>query len=200
MKPLFVICFLLIVFSSYCQEQEWELKRNTNNIQVYTRELDSTKINEYKAILKVNTSLEKVLEVLTDGNGLKNWNYKTPESELIAKISETEFIVWMQNDLPWPISDRDNISRVTINQISEEVYKIDISPADSTYIKANKNVIRMDNFKGNWLIRNVDKNTVEITQQMYGDPNGNLPAWLINSILTTFPYHSFEKLKGILEN
>ncbi|WP_417443154.1 START domain-containing protein [Joostella sp.] len=200
MKLLFVICFLLIVFSSYCQEQEWELKRNTNNIQVYTRELDSTKINEYKAILKVNTSLEKVLEVLTDGNGLKNWNYKTPESELIAKISETEFIVWMQNDLPWPISDRDNISRVTINQVSEEVYKIDISPADSTYIKANKNVIRMDNFKGNWLIRNVDKNTVEITQQMYGDPNGNLPAWLINSILTTFPYHSFEKLKGILEN
>lgn len=200
MKLLFVICFLLIVFSSYCQEQEWELKRNTNNIQVYTRELDSTKINEYKAILKVNTSLEKVLEVLTDGNGLKNWNYKTPESELIAKISETEFIVWMQNDLPWPISDRDNISRVTINQVSEEVYKIDISPADSTYIKANKNVIRMDNFKGNWLIRNVDKNTVEITQQMYGDPNGSLPAWLINSILTTFPYHSFEKLKGILEN
>ncbi|WP_456867942.1 START domain-containing protein [Galbibacter sp. BG1] len=198
MKILILLCIYSISFIT--NAQEWNLKRNSNKIKVYTRSLDSTKFNEYKAILVANSSPEKAIKIITDGNNLKNWNYKTPKSEVLKKVSETEYIFWMENDLPWPVNDRDNISRVTINQTDASTYKINIEPADSTYVKANKNVIRMDNFKGYWLIKPIGKDSVEVTQQMYGDPKGNIPSWIANSILTTFPYHSFEKLKEILEN
>ncbi|MEL4306845.1 START domain-containing protein [Joostella sp. CR20] len=198
MKPLILFCLL---FTSYvASAQEWSLKKSSNNIEVYTRSLDSTKINEYKVTLLAKASAEDALKILTDGNSLKKWNYKTPKSEIVKKISDNEFIFWMENDLPWPLSDRDNVSHIKVNKTDTNSYKIDIQPADSYYQNANKNVIRMDNFKGHWLIKSVGKDSVQVTQQMYGDPKGHVPNWLVNSILTTFPYHSFENLKEILEN
>ncbi|MCM5662545.1 START domain-containing protein [Galbibacter mesophilus] len=199
MKVLFFItCFIFLGLSAHAQE--WELKRSANNIKVYTRELDSTKINEYKAVLIANTSVENVVSIITNGNGLKNWNHKTPESETLLKVSDKEYIFWMKNDLPWPITDRDHVCKVSVEKISPKNYKIDISPADTILRLPEYNTIRIENFKGFWLINEIDENTVEITQQMYGDPKGTIPSWLVNSILTSFPFHSFENLKEILEN
>ncbi|QLE00905.1 lipid-binding protein [Galbibacter sp. BG1] len=198
MKIVFLFCLYLSGFLGF--SQEWELKRSANNIQVYTRELDSTNINEYKAVLRANTSAEKALKILTNGDNLKSWNHKTPESEILQKISENEYIFYMKSDLPWPLSDRDHICRVTVNELGFNTYKLNISPADPSFTTAEKNAIRIDNFSGFWLINTIDDNTVEITQQMYGDPKGVIPAWLVNSLITSFPFHSFENLKEILEN
>ncbi|MCX2678859.1 START domain-containing protein [Galbibacter sp. EGI 63066] len=180
--------------------QEWSLKRNSNNIQVFTRNLDSTKINEYKAVLIANTTAEKVVEILTDGDKLNTWNHKTPKSKTLKKISDKEIVLWMENDLPWPISDRDNISHLFVSKPDSITYKIDILPGDSSLVEKDQRVIRMDHFQGFWLVRTLDQDSVEVTQQMYGDPKGNIPPWLVNSILIAFPYHSFENLKEILEN
>ncbi|MDG3582713.1 START domain-containing protein [Galbibacter pacificus] len=199
MKFLILFCVYLTT-TAPSHSQEWNLKRNTNNIKVYTRELDSTKFNEYKAVLIARTSIKKALETIVDADNLKKWNYKTPQSKLVKKISDSEFVFWMENDLPWPISNRDHVSSINVSQPEANTYKIVIKPADSNYVEKEKNIIRMDNFEGYWLIKEIGKDSVEITQQMYGDPKGTIPSWLVNSILVTFPYHSFENLKEILEN
>ncbi|WP_417362402.1 START domain-containing protein [Galbibacter sp.] len=180
--------------------QQWELKKDDGDIQVYTRKLDSTRINEYKAVLIAETTVDEAISVLTNGDSLNNWTYKTPESKQLEKISDNEFIVWMRNDFPWPLNDRDNVSRIKLKKLSNKSYQIDISVEDSLVHKVEKNVIRMDLFKGYWRVQELDEDSVLIIQQMYGDPNGVLPAWIVNSILVTFPYHSFENLKEILEN
>lgn len=65
-------------------------------------------------------------------------------------------------------------------------------------IPTSKNVIRMEDFKGFWLV--VDHgNQLIITQQLYGDAGGNLPDWLVNSALTTAPYNTLLNLKNKLE-
>jgi hypothetical protein len=186
------------LFAMY--SQQWELKKDDGDIQVYTRKLDSTRINEYKAVLIAETTVDEAISVLTNGDSLNNWTYKTPESKQLEKISDNEFIVWMRNDFPWPLNDRDNVSRIKLKKLSNKSYQIDISVEDSLVHKVEKNVIRMDLFKGYWRVQELDEDSVLIIQQMYGDPNGVLPAWIVNSILVTFPYHSFENLKEILEN
>lgn len=193
---LLLLNFPLIAIYS----QQWELKKDNGDIQVYTRALDSTKFNEYKAVLIAETTIEKVLAVLTNGDSLNRWTYKTPQSKQLEKISDNEFIFWMRNDFPWPLNDRDNISRVKLKKLDNKVYQIDIEAEDSLVYQQEQNVIRMKLFKGYWRVQELNENSVLITQQMYGDPNGVLPAWIVNSILVSFPYHSFENLKEILEN
>lgn len=196
------MCFLLILNFVLCglHAQQWELKKDDGDIQVYTRELDSTKINEYKAVLIAETTFERVIKVLTDWNRLNAWSYKTPQSKELKKVSDNEFIIWMRNDFPWPINDRDHVSRVHLNWHNSTVFQMDIQAEDSLEWKVEKNVVRMDLFKGYWRIQELNEDSVLIIQQMYGDPKGTLPAWIVNNAMVRYPYHSFEKLKEILEN
>lgn len=177
--------------------QDWELKKDKNGVKVYTRSLDSTKIKEYKAVVLANTSVKKALEVILDGNNLWKWNHKTSESKTVSQISGSEFIFWMKNDLPWPIKNRDNVSLVKVREITNG-YWIDILPGPSSLVTEDEGTIRMTNFKGYWSIVKKGK-AVQIIQQLYGDPEGSLPSWLLNSVLTTAPFHSFCDLKELLE-
>ncbi|XLS29074.1 START domain-containing protein [Flavobacteriaceae bacterium M23B6Z8] len=194
---MYWLAFFVFGFVTVANAQNWELKKNKNGIQVYTRSLDSTRINEYKAVVLSNTTVEKALKVILDGDNLWKWNHKTSESKTVSQISNSEFIFWMKNDLPWPVKNRDNVSYVKVREITDG-YWIDILPGPSNLVAEQEGTIRMTNFKGHWSIIKKDK-SVQITQQLYGDPEGSLPSWLLNSILTTAPFHSFCDLKELLE-
>ncbi len=178
--------------------QEWDLKKNKNGIRIYTRSFDSTKIREYKAIMTVKTTLQEVFEVLMDGDRLWEWNYKTSESKTLVRLSDEAYIVWIKNDLPWPIKNRDHVSRVMVVYRDHKRIRLNIVPDNSQQVAEESHTIRITNFKGYWLLREIPEG-IEITQQLYGDPGGALPAWLLNSLITTSPYQSFSNLKEILE-
>ena len=182
-----------------CCAQEWELQKEAEHIKVYTRKLDSTEFNEYRAVLTARTTPEKALQVICDGDRLWEWNHKTSRSEEVARYNDSTYVFWMLNDLPWPLRDRENLSLVRVSTPRNGAYFVDITPADNSLRKSPDDVVRTTKFKGHWKIRPTGNGLVEITQQLYGDPNGIIPAWLLNSIITNVPFHSFENLKVILE-
>lgn len=194
---LFYICCLI---SGSIQAQDWKLRKASEDIRVYTRQLDSTSFNEYKAVMQANTSPERALRVICDGDRLWEWNHKTSDSEQVAVYNDSTFVIWMLNDLPWPLRDRENLSLIKVKATGDDEYMIDISPADNTIRKTPDDVIRTTRFKGHWSIRPLGNGKTEIIQQLYGDPNGSIPAWILNSVITNVPFHSFENLKVILEN
>lgn len=195
-----VPCLFLCSISIHAQE--WELKRDKNGIKIYTRTLDSTRINEYKAIAVVKTSLEKALATILDGDNLWKWNYKTTESKIIKKRTSDEWVFWMKTDMPWPIKDRELVSRIQIHRPEnpqQPSVQIDITPETEYLLPETTGNIRIVRFKGHWLLTQ-HGDYVEIIQQLYGDPNGNIPPWLVNMLITNAPYNTFYNLKTILEN
>lgn len=195
-RRLVFIAIFFFGFNSY--SQEWSLKKNKNGIKVYTRKLEAKKLLEYKAIILVKASPEEVLHTIIDGNNLWKWNYKTSKSKTIKKISDDEYVIWMKNDFNWPVKNRDHVSRLKVSTFGKGSYKITVTSENSKMVAAKKGMIRINDFKGHWLI--IPKGIyTEITQQMYGDPKGRLPSWLINSVLTAAPYYSLCNLKELLE-
>ncbi|WMQ62841.1 START domain-containing protein [Imtechella halotolerans] len=196
-RILLYLSFLLPL-SIWSQENNWELKKMRNGIQVYTRTIPNSTNKEYKAVVTVKSSMEKAVTTLLDGNNLYEWNHQTPESKTIRKINEHTVVIWMKNQTPWPIPNRDHIARLEAEYLNNYTVKISITPEKQFLIPTSKNVIRMEDFKGFWLV--VDHgNQLIITQQLYGDAGGNLPDWLVNSALTTAPYNTLLNLKNKLE-
>ena len=99
MKTCLFLYFTLGTFL-FVAAQKWELNKNKNGITIYTRSLDSTQINEYKAVLLSNTTIEKALKVITDGDNLWKWNHNTSKSKTLKRLGNNEFFIWMKNDLP----------------------------------------------------------------------------------------------------
>ena len=193
------LLFITVLFLTSVHAQEWTLKKDRNGIKVFTRKLKSSKFREYKVVMQVKTTADKALATILDGDNLWKWNYKTSKSKTVKKISSHKRIIWMKNDFNWPVLNRDNVSLLTVFENVNGSYRITIAPETSYKVSKEKNVIRVTNFKGYWFI-NPKGNHVEITHQIYGDPKGRLPSWVLNSVLTAAPYYSFKNLKRLLEN
>lgn len=197
-KETFIFLFVCCCFSGF--SQDWKLKKDKNGIKVFVRELDSSSIYEYKAVLVANSTPEKAIKIITDGNNLWKWNHQTSESKTIKEYSDREFVFWMKNDFSWPVKSRDNVVKVNVHFREGDTIKIDLLPEQSNLVPVNENCIRMTDFKGHWLIISKTENKIEVTQQLYGDPEGNLPTWVLNMLLTNTPYNTFLNLKELLEN
>ena len=198
-KALMLFLLIQLVFLHKNYAQQWELKKDKNGIKIYIRQLENLEVKEYKAVTLVKTTADRALKLITDGDNLWKWNYKTSESKIIKTISENEFVFWIKNDLPWPIKNRDLVARVKASYQQDGIITIAISPEDTYTIPEDENAVRIKKFSGRWLVVPQGE-YVEITQQLYGDPGGNLPSWIVNAMLTTAPYRTFLNLKTILEN
>lgn len=199
MKNRFLSLVLIICSQlSYSQIDDWELKKDEDGIKVFTRKTDKSSVKEFKAITVLQNSMSSIINKITDAKGLKDWNYRTTKSRLLERVSDCEYVIYMYNDFPWPVKDRDHISRLTLFDINSETVKINIEPMPNKLPEYN-DVIRIEEFSGYWLLEKLETG-VRVTQQMYGEPKGNVPSVIINATLAKAPLYSFKSLKGQLTN
>jgi len=190
---IYSIVFSFLFFLPLSAQKEWSLKKDKNAIKIYTKPVASSKIKAYKAEMTVKSSLDTVKDVIIDGDQLSVWNYKAIDSKLLEKSSENNCLIWMALDLPWPLRNRDFVAQLELNNVSEHTIRIDIIAASEKY-EIQEDYLRMIDFKGYWLLEQ-QGDKVKITQEMFGDPAGNLPSWFVNSTITRAPYYTFLSLK-----
>ncbi|MBU2525814.1 MAG: hypothetical protein KKC03_04350 [Bacteroidetes bacterium] len=188
----FVLC---IVFQSNAQS-EWKLIKDNEDIKVYVRTNDTTSYKEYRAITIVPTHIEEVYFFLMDANNLHKWHYQTSESRVLKKINDSEQLVYMKNDMPWPLQDRDVVTRMKVSRPTLNIIRIDLLP-ELDYLPSNQKIVRIKNFKGHWYLEKSEKGTIVI-QEMQGDPGGNIPPFLFNIFLTNGPFSTFLEMKKLL--
>jgi len=182
---------------SFSQES-WELKKDKNDIKIYTKDYPDSKFKEYRAEMTIKTSLETVKQIILDSDGLKDWNFKTSKSSLIKKTNDNHYTIYLYNDMPWPILNRDHVSDVIVTYPDKKSVLINIQP-NNNILAETDGVVRITNFKGYWLLKETDKG-IFIKHQLFGDPGGGVPSWLVNMQLVKSPYTSFTNLKNLLKN
>lgn len=193
MKNFFLNIILLSSVFACCAQEPWVLKKHQEGISVYARKTNESPIKEFKAVMELQASVSSVVHKIIDADRLQEWNYRTTKSRLLKRVSNTEFIVYMYNDFPWPVKDRDHISKLTLSQVDSLTVKISIKSLPNE-IPVLNNVIRIEDFSGFWLVEKTKKG-VRVTQQMCGDPKGNVPSGIINATLAKAPMYTFKKLK-----
>ena len=56
------------------------------------------------------------------------------------------------------------------------------------------------NFKGFWYLKKISENQTLVVQQIYGNPGGTIPAFMVNMIVTRGPFDTFKELRKRVEN
>jgi len=189
--------FLLIGLVCYSQRKpEQALDRDW--IKVYSTKFDTTAFKEYRAIMTVNANIDTIVKQLVDVKNLKKWNYKTRKSELLKKTSDTSWVFYMTHHLGWPIQDRDHVSKVTLTR-NEYERIITILP-ENRLLKEKPGYVRLTNFKGFWYLKKVSNTQTLVVQQIYGNPGGHIPAFMVNMVITKGPFDTFRELRKRVEN
>lgn len=191
-------CFVLCLFCQLTTAQEWHLIKKKRSIQIYSSPHPNSKELEYKAVTLYHGAIEDVVDLLLNGDRLKEWNHKAANSKLIRKISKYESVVWLHTHFPWPLHDRDHVARLRVHKTNARQYHILIEPELKIQVPITPNTIRLTKFKGSWTITAED-NHITIEQQFWGELESSLPYWLVRKFVVSAILHNFENLLQLLK-
>ncbi len=192
---LIILCFL----APNIQASEWRLVKEQEGIQVYTRKMEDSPIAQSRATVTLETELPALLAVITDGDNQQRWVDSVDESRTIRRIDATKAYVYTVSKAPWPVSDRDAV-------VLTEVVRDPASPvveirshAAPDLLPEEKGHIRVRMVDSRWRLTPLADNRVEVSYLLHSDPGGQIPAWLINSMVVDQPFNTLRNLRDILE-
>lgn len=181
-------------------ENEWALKLDKNDIQIYTRKVEGSKFKEVRGTMIISARLESVIGLIRDGDACPSWADLCKESRVLEVISETEYYGYSLNDVPWPVADRDAITLVTWSQdpITKTV-SMSAQAIESDLVPKRRKTLRMKKSVTGWELTQLEDGLLEVVSTGHIDPEGPTPSWVTNMMLVDSPFKTLDGLKQQME-
>jgi len=189
--------FLLFFSTSLLFAQlECELKKEQDSIKVYTCSSDQSKFKSIKASFEVNATAPQLAAMIMDIAGYNDWQYKTINAKILKRITRQELIYYVEIVSPWPVSNRDLVVHLKIEQDSVTKKMVFSANGIPNYIPAKEGITRVPMSKSTWVVVPVSSNKMKVEYSMNVDPSGSVPAWMMNMVSADGPFESFYTLKN----
>jgi len=192
-----ILTILIFCFSNAFGQGKWELKKDEDGIQVFTRKAAKGNIKELRVVCELDATKAQLINTLENIEEYNSWVYSNKKSKILKIITPQNIIYYTQSHLPWPIRDRDLIVELNITQTAEVLNVQAKSLPD--YMPKNADYIRVPYSLAVWKVTQAPDNKLKVDYTFSVDPGGNIPTWLVNATLTIGPYNSFAKLREILK-
>ena len=194
----FLSLFCFFITSDKIVAQSWTLAKDKNGVKIETRFIKGWSIKEYRATVFVKTSLNKAVDAYRDPVKRKEFMERSIEVANLKVLSKNEIITYNLGNAPWPVLDRDNITRSVFSKPSENQIKITMTSLPN-YINEKSNIVRVPRSKGYWLFSDLGNGKIKIVQQSVADLGGSVPDWVVNSTIVEGPYDTLLALKNFLQ-
>lgn len=195
------VCLLLQTgaFSVYASEN-WDLKKDRDGIQIYTRKVEGSPFKAVRGVTRVNARLSSLVALVRDARACPDWADRCGESWVHEKISETEEYVYTLNELPWPVSDRDVLAHVRWSQSADNLAVTMLSSATEGLLEKKKGIVRLTEANAQWIFTPLASGEVEVVTLAHINPAGPLPAWVTNLLLVDAPFNTLNKLREAVKD
>jgi len=200
MRSLFSIVLLGSIFlltGSAGAMGDWELDKQENGIDIYTRPVEGSGIKEFKGTADVAADVDAVLQVLRDSDRFKDWFPNTADSRLLAREGNVTH-QYSVMATPWPISNRDNVFRSELTR-DEATGVVDIVVAAAPdFYPVQEGKVRVRKANGMWRLEPIAPGKTRVTFRMHLEPGGGIPEWIINARVVASPFEALTNLRGML--
>jgi hypothetical protein len=197
MKKYFLFFAAFTVAISAFAQGKWELRKNENGIEVYTRKAAAGNLKELRVTCELDATKAQLINALLDIPDYNDWVYSNKKSIILKTVSPQKIIYYTQSHLQWPIRDRDLVIELIINPTAD-VLNIQAKSLPA-YLPRTNDYIRVPYSMATWKVVQVPNNKLKIDYTFAVDPGGNIPAWIVNATMAIGPYNSFVKLREVLK-
>lgn len=173
------------------QQDDWYVVKqdNTRNVITYAKHEDGKRMRSFRVEAIVDASLATLAGIHFDISNIKRWYWETKESKLINKISDTEYLYYMQFNTPLA-PDRDAVIHAKIEPYQDitHPYMLLRLEAKPSSLPVPPNIIRVSAFDMDIKFIPLMDGKTKMEVQGYVDPSGDLPAWTVNLFQRQAPY------------
>ena len=188
---------LLFIPVSDTPIEDWKLKKDKDNIQVYTRKSEGSDIFEYKALTTLNTSdLDALVDIVFQAENYPEWIEHIKEGKILEDIDSENKIAYSVAKLPFPFKNRDVVTLMTLDS-GNDYRQINIT-GNPDHIEHVNGMIRVPLSKGHWRFEKTSDNKIKVYYQFLSDPGGQIPTWVINAFIVDGPYKTLLNLRKMV--
>lgn len=194
----YLLLLPLSIFSGTLDFDEWKLEKSSDNINIYTRNVEGHSLKEFKAttVFK-NVTMEEVLKEIYEAPSY----YKNPEFGVSYFVEELSFqrerFYYYSESLPWPVKNRDAVTKLCAVQETQDKIVLVIKATPNSLPKKSS-TIRIQELDGSWVLEK-HPSGIKATQQIYMDPGGMVPSFITNSLIVRGPLKTFSALRKTLQ-
>jgi len=198
--PGLLLCLSCAIAEPLWQEAdlEWKLKRDRNGIQVFLSKVPGSRFRAVMSVMEIQAKPKELAALVTDLDSCPNWAAMCKSAKIVERISASESVVYSVNDAPFPVRDRDIVAHVkwrydpTNGKISMR------SSAKPDGLPKKKGAIRVQYASSEWHFTPKGDDRVLVESYAHVDPNGKVPAWLINLLIVESPYKTMKNMRKLI--
>ena len=188
---------LLCSFAS-AKAEEWHLKKEEDGIKVYTGTSPKPNIKAVKVECEINTSLSALAALLFDAKAHEQWIYNTSISYEVERLNKQEQIYYSELEMPWPLSNRDIVIHLKVEQDAATHVMTVTATATKGYVKEIKDKVRVVSSQAIWKVTPLAADKVKIDYVGWANPGGIVPGWAVNLVATKGPFETFKRLRTLV--
>lgn len=194
-----LVTLLLLQCFNYSEpgsvQNSWQIDKQKDGITVYTRLLAGSEFKAFKAIMTVDASINKILDVLKKADAYTDWYGYTKSSRILLQEQSVQYN-YVETIFPWRYANRDMVYRMSFHLTDPEEVRINLEGVPD-YTPPNEGIVRMLKAEGFIVLKAIDEHT-EIIYQFHSEPGDGIPSWLANASIAELPFQTLSGLRSIL--
>jgi len=177
---------------------DWQLRKDKNGIKVWTRNHKEEGILEYLAVAKIETSIDRLIEILRDVENYPAWTENCETAAIFKVLSDSSHIEYMTTNVPWPLEDRDVVMEFVVSRHTDDYYEVSLKSVPEA-VPPSEHHVRIVISEGSWIFKKTEEAGIEVIHQFLSDPGGNIPTWIVNMFIVSGPFKTLQNLKDLSE-
>lgn len=150
-------------------------------------------LKAFRAFSTYDASVNQLRALIMDMDNITRWSHGTGKAKVISKIDEQTQACYCEHHVPWPVSNRDGVLIQRAVKLDENTTIINLE-SNNELMEEKKGFVRIEYLQGTWIMENVGAGKTKLTYQVHSDPKGNIPDWLVNSMITEAPTSTLAKI------
>lgn len=201
----------LLALSGYSYAQfddvqfDWETKSDKAGIKIQTSKIKGSMYRAVRGEMIVEGSVPELFALLKDLSYCSEWAYLCKESRLVKKLSAREEVLYVYNDTPFPIKDRDVIAKAvwsrdqSSGKVSMRSQALDVDQG-TNLVPVSRSALRVSSAVIEWHFTPTTEGKTLVQNFAHVEPGGPAPAWLINLMLTNSPVITMRNMRSTIES
>jgi len=193
MYRIYVLIICLIPGSAIQAQSGWELRKDKDDIVIYTRESPDNHLKEYRVSALIECPLQEMVGFALDLEIRPQWVINCKGLRIIDTVGE-RIRYHTVYEIPWPFKDRDLL--VAMELVARDSVRAHLlTRSIELDYPLEEDVVRMSRYREEIFYEKLDENSTMFRAEGFADPGGKLPPWLVNMFLVDGVYDSVIKTR-----
>lgn len=189
------VCLSLSWVPQVYSSSEWTEALEDSGITVFKRSRAASPYQEVRAQARLKGQVSQFAGFFKDPENYKKWVYGALDTQLLETVKPNELIFRGVFQIPWPFENRELISRVLISESDSPASLTATLSHAPTQLPISSGLVRVDHFESIWNVSQDSEDAVRMSIDMYVEPGGKLPPFIVNLVLSRIQLWSIKNLR-----